>query len=264
MRWTRKTTSRVRRERLPFPSVVPRAVSREGRVRRVVARRRVSAAAREPRGVTGRHALARARRSNPDPSRFHRVSNPDARAESEPGDARTVADAASGGVVTEGARFDPTAYVREKNNATRRGSETARGVSPAARARRARAASPARERPGYGARGAGARGRIERGARRGASGGRRGRTIGADRRGGESPGRVLRDVKNKLEDLASKGGADAGAEGAKRAAGAGKSAASGEGRRRRNRRHRPRLAALQNFLKEAKSGAGGAAGEGTA
>ena len=87
-----------------------------------------------------------------------------------------------------------------------------------------------------------------------------GRIVGA----GESPGRVLRDVKNKLEDLASKGGADAGAEGAKRAAGAGKSAASGKDAGAELADIDSRLAALQNFLKEAKSGAGGAAGEGTA
>ena len=62
---------------------------------------------------------ARARRSNPDPSRFHRVSNPDARAESETGDARTVADAASGGVVT-GAKIR-SHRVRAREKTTRRG-----------------------------------------------------------------------------------------------------------------------------------------------
>lgn len=196
-----------------------------------------------PRGSTGFRTPTHAR--SPSPATRGRSPTPRAAASSP------------------GRRFDPTAYVREKKQRDEeRFRNSARGIASGASTPRA-AASPARERPGYGARSAGARG-----ARSPSPAGRERRTaradIGADRRGGESPGRVLRDVKNKLEDLASKGGADAGAEGAKRAAGAGKSAASGKDAGAEIADIDSRLAALQNFLKEAKSGAGGAAGEGTA
>ena len=196
-----------------------------------------------PRGSTGFRTPTHAR--SPSPATRGRSPTPRAAASSP------------------GRRFDPTAYVREKKQRDEeRFRNSARGIASGASTPRA-AASPARERPGYGARGAGARG-----VRSPSPAGRERRTaradIGADRRGGESPGRVLRDVKNKLEDLASKGGADAGAEGAKRAAGAGKSAASGKDAGAEIADIDSRLAALQNFLKEAKSGAGGAAGEGTA
>ena len=91
---------------------------------------------------------------------------------------------------------------------------------------------------------------------------------------------MLRDVKNKLADLASREGSDAragagaaagaaagagaGAGGAKRAAEAGKPAASGKDASAEIADIDSRLAALQNFLKEAKSGAAGAAGGVTA
>ena len=207
---------------LTIPSVV-RAPS-PGRVGYGASpRRRRPAAAREPRGVTRRHALARARRSNPDPRGSTGFRTP-THARS-PSPARgTVADAASGGVVP-GAKIRSHRYVRE-NNATREGSETARGVSPAARARRA-----PRHRPRGNDRGTAREVRAARGDR--VAGGRERRTARADigdRRGGESPGRVLRDVKNKLEDLASKGGADAGAEG--------RNARRGRGSRRRAGRTR--------------------------
>ena len=70
-----------------------------------------------PRGSTGFRTPTHAR--SPSPATRGRSPTPRAAASSP------------------GRRFDPTAHVREKNNATRRGSETARGVSPAARARRA-------------------------------------------------------------------------------------------------------------------------------
>ena len=168
-----------------------------------------------------------------------------------------------------GRRFDPTAYVREKQRRDEaRFRNSARGIASGASTPRA-AASPARERPGYGARGAGA---GARGVRSPSPSAARG-DIGANRRGGESPGRVLRDVKNKLADLASREGGDAGAGagagGAKREAGAGKPAAGkpaagGKDASAEIADIDSRLAALQNFLKEAKSGAAGAAGGVTA
>ena len=183
MRWTRKTTSRVRRERLPFPSVVPRAVSREGRVR---ARRReatrLGRGARAPRG---------SRAATPSRARGDRTPTPrGSTGFRTPTHARSPSPATRGRSPTPraaasspGRRFDPTAYVRaKKQRDEERFRNSARGIASGASTPRA-AASPARERPGYGARGAGARG-----ARSPSPAGRERRTaradIGADRRGG--------------------------------------------------------------------------------
>ena len=120
-----------------------------------------------PRGSTGFRTPTHAR--SPSPATRGRSPTPRAAASSP------------------GRRFDPTAYVREKKQRDEeRFRNSARGIASGASTPRA-AASPARERPGYGARGAGARGRGRR-RRRGASGGRRGRTLGRIVGAGRVPG----------------------------------------------------------------------------
>ena len=215
-----------------------------------------------------RESPAGSRAATPSRARGDRTSTPrDSTGFRTPTHARSPSPAARGrsptpraAAASPGRRFDPTAYVREKQRRDEaRFRNSARGIASGASTPRA-AASPARERPGYGARGGGA---GARGVRSPSPSAARG-----DRRGGESPGRVLRDVKNKLADLASREGSDAragaGAGGAKRAAGAGKPAASGKDASAEIADIDSRLAALQNFLKEAKSGAAGAAGGVTA
>lgn len=221
-----------------------------------------------------RESPAGSRAATPSRARGDRTPTPrDSTGFRTPTHARSPSPAARGrsptpraAAASPGRRFDPTAYVREKQRRDEaRFRNSARGIASGASTPRA-AASPARERPGYGARGAGARGvrSPSPSAAPGDGGARRGAGIGADRRGGESPGRVLRDVKNKLADLASREGVDARAGAAKRAAGAGKPAASGKDASAEIADIDSRLAALQNFLKEAKSGAAGAAGGVTA
>jgi coiled-coil domain-containing protein 61 len=244
---------------------------------------RVGYGAASPRGDRPRpwrESPAGSRAATPSRARGDRTPTPrDSTGFRTPTHARSPSPAARGrsptpraAAASPGRRFDPTAYVREKQQRDEaRFRNSARGIASGASTPRA-AASPARERPGYGARGGGPGARGVRSpspsAGRGDGGARLSAGTGADRRGGESPGRVLRDVKNKLADLASREGGDAGAGagagGAKRAAGAGKPAASGKDASAEIADIDSRLAALQNFLKEAKSGAAGAAGGVTA
>ena len=115
-----------------------------------------------PRGSTGFRTPTHAR----SPSPATRGRSPAAAAASSPGE------------------FDPR-VVREKNNATRRGSETARGVSPAARAARRGIAAGNDRGTAREVRARAGRGRRRR---RGASGGRRGRTLGRIVGAGRVPG----------------------------------------------------------------------------